>query len=128
MIKHHFAALAALLLLTAPANATPAKAQALAPIQAQRIELGEVAGTAYYTVEPDGFHVVATFAHGETDANPLRVGAVLAAGQSVVFSKPGVDGTAPASIRIARQGDTVVVVDGSDRDGWKMTSDSRAAR
>ncbi len=85
MKKLHYIAAAAALLLSLPT----AQADGLKPIQAQRIDLGEVSGIAYYTVEPDGFHVVATLANGETGEMPLRVQAVLSSGQSVVFSTPG---------------------------------------
>jgi hypothetical protein len=39
-----------------------AHADGLRPIEAKSIDLGEVSGIAYYTVERDGFHVVATLA------------------------------------------------------------------
>src|ERR1700722_10386549 len=37
-----------------------AQADGLRPIDAMSIDLGEVSGVAYYTVERDGFHVVTT--------------------------------------------------------------------
>ena len=43
----------------------------LRPIEGQSINLGEVSGVAYYTVEPDGFHVVTTLAQGEA-GTPIR--------------------------------------------------------
>jgi hypothetical protein len=38
-------------------------ADGLRPIDAMSINFGEVSGVAYYTVERDGFRVVATLAH-----------------------------------------------------------------
>jgi hypothetical protein len=79
------------------------------PIQAQRLDLGGVAGIAYYTIEPDGFHVVATLAQHGKDGVPLRVQSVLNAGQRLEFSTPGVIGVEPATITLERQGEKLVV-------------------
>lgn len=37
-----------------------AHAESLRPIQAKSVDLGDVSGVAYYTIERDGFHVVTT--------------------------------------------------------------------
>jgi hypothetical protein len=79
-------------------------ASGLRPIDAKSIDLGEVAGVAYYTVERDGFHVVTTLAQG-TAGTPIRVVSVLAPGQSVVFSTPHQAG----ALEISRNGDSVLV-------------------
>jgi hypothetical protein len=105
MKLHCIAAAVALLL-----SLSTAQADGLKPIQAQRIDLGEVFGIAYYTVEPDGFHLVATLANGETGEMPLRVQAVLSLGQSVVFSTPGRTNAPPVSLTIKRQGDELVLL------------------
>jgi hypothetical protein len=81
-----------------------AHADGLRPIDARSIDLGEVSGVAYYTVEHDGFHVVATLAQG-TEGTPIRVVSVLAPGQSVAFSTPHqVD-----ALEISRSGDKLFV-------------------
>ena len=50
-----------------------AQADGLRPIEGRSIDLGDVSGIAYYTVEPDGFRVVATLAQGEAGhARPFR--------------------------------------------------------
>ena len=90
--------LAAALLL---ASAAVARADGLAPGAGQTIDLGTVAGTAYYTVRPDGFHVVATLADARSGA-PMRVEATLAAGQTVVLSTPGGRSGAPRTVEITR--------------------------
>ena len=95
-----------LLIVTAFALASleAAHADSLRPIDAKSIDLGEVSGIAYYTVERDGFHVVTTLAEGET-GTPIRVVSVLAPGQSVVLSTPnGQD-----AVEISRNGDSVLV-------------------
>jgi hypothetical protein len=56
------------------------------PAAAYSIDLGPVAGVAYYTVERDGFHLVATLAPASETATPFRVEAVLAPGQRVTLS------------------------------------------
>jgi hypothetical protein len=104
MKRHIIAATAALLL-----NLSTAQAAGLKPIQAQPIDLGQISGVAYYTVEPDGFHVVATLAPNGADGAPLRVQAALAPGQTVTFSVPSDVNAEPSSISIARRGDELVV-------------------
>src|SRR3569832_2466194 len=64
-----------------------AHADSLRPIQAKSIDLGQVSGVAYYTVERDGFRVVTTLAQGNS-GTPIRLVSVLAPGQSVVLSTP----------------------------------------
>ena len=81
-----------------------AHADGLRPIEAKSIDLGEVSGVAYYTVERDGFHVVTTLAQG-TAGTPIRVVSVLAPGERVVFSTPDQAG----ALEISRSGDNVLV-------------------
>jgi hypothetical protein len=85
-----------------------AQADGLQPVEGRSIDLGDVSGIAYYTVEPDGFRVVATVAQGEA-GTPVRLEAVLAPNQSVVLSSPRVGSVAPNSIEISRRGDQVLV-------------------
>src|ERR1700676_4864540 len=59
----------------------------LRPIEAKRIDLGEVAGVAYYTVERDGFHVVTTLARGMR-GRPVLYGPVFGPGQRWLFQRP----------------------------------------
>jgi hypothetical protein len=81
-----------------------AHADGLRPIQAKSIDLGGVSGIAYYTVEPDGFHVVTTLAQGEA-GTPVRIVSVLASGESVVLSTSQQSG----SVKISRNGDQLFV-------------------
>jgi hypothetical protein len=83
--------------------------QVCAIIRHRFADPGSVAGIAYYTVEADGFHVVATLAQDGKDRVPLRVQGVLNAGQSLKFSTPGVIGVEPATITLERQGEKLVV-------------------
>ena len=88
----------------------PASAEGLQPVQAQGIDLGAVSGVAYYTVERDGFRVVATLAQqGEDATAPVRFEAVLAPSQSVVLSTPRGAGTPPDAVEISRHAETVLV-------------------
>ncbi|RAI58116.1 hypothetical protein [Roseicella frigidaeris] len=89
------------------AAAAPAPAQELKPIEARRIALGEAAGIAYYTVEPEGYRVVVTLA--VPDAAPLRLETRLAAGQSVLLSAPRGPDAPAEQIEISRRDDTVLV-------------------
>ena len=86
------------------ASLTAAQAEGLRPIEGKSIDLGGISGIAYYTVERDGFHVVATLAQGEA-GTPIRVVSVLAPGQRVVLSTPKKAG----AIEISRNGDSILV-------------------
>ena len=79
-------------------------ADGLRPIDAKSIDLGEVSGIAYYTVERDGFHVVTTLAQGAAGV-PVRIVSVLAPGQSVTFSTS----QQAVPLEISRNGDSVLV-------------------
>ena len=83
-------------------------ADSVQPMRAQTIDLGEVTGVAYYTVEHDGVHLVTTLVQGEA-GTPVRVVNILAPGQSIVLSTAREIGAAPVEIEISRQGDTLLV-------------------
>ena len=87
------------------ASLEAAHADGLRPIEGKSIDLGDVSGVAYYTVQPDGFHVVATLAQGEA-GTPVRIVSVLAPGQRVVLSTPHQAGV----LEISRKGDSVFVL------------------
>src|SRR3954464_916848 len=105
MTIHRIIIIAAAFALTV---AGAAQADGLRPVEGRSIDLGDVSGIAYYTVEPDGFRVVATVAQGEA-GTPVRLEAVLAPNQSVVLSSPRVGSVAPNAIEISRRGDQVLV-------------------
>jgi hypothetical protein len=88
----------------ASASLEAAHADGLRPISAISIDLGDVSGVAYYTVERDGFHVVTTLAQGMA-GTPIRVVSVLAPGQSLAFSTPH----QVNALEISRNGDSVLV-------------------
>ena len=90
------------------ASTGAAHADGLRPLEARSIDLGEMAGVAYYIVERDGFRVVAILAQGVTGA-PVRFETVLAPGQSVVLSTPRDEGLVGNAIEISRRDDQVLV-------------------
>ena len=81
-----------------------AHAKGLRPIEGQSINLGDISGVAYYTVEPDGFRVVTTLAQGKA-GTPIRFVTVLAPGQRVVVSTP----YQATALEISRKGDELLV-------------------
>jgi hypothetical protein len=81
-----------------------AHADGLRPIEGRSINLGDVSGVAYYTVERDGFRVVTTLAQGEA-GTPIRFVTVLAPGQRVVVSTP----YQASALEISRKGDELLV-------------------
>lgn len=85
-----------------------AHADGLQPIEARSLDLGALTGTAYYTVDQDGYRVVATLAQGAA-GTPVRFEAVLSPGQTVRLSTPGDVGTAADTIEISRRDDELLV-------------------
>ncbi|WP_119462948.1 hypothetical protein [Rhodospirillaceae bacterium SYSU D60014] len=85
-----------------------ASAQDLKPIHAHSIDLGSVRGTAYYTVESDGYRVVATFAADEAAA-PIRVVTTLAPDQRMTIVVPRELEQSEAFIDIVRHGDGISI-------------------
>ncbi len=105
-IRHSvFAAALALVPLTGAALADEVR-----PNMAHHLDLGSVSGVAYYTVEQQGFRVVATLAQGAS-GTPLRVTSTLAPGQSVVLSTARDAGLEPVELVISREADTLLVND-----------------
>lgn len=80
----------------------PALAAELRPMQGMSLQLGELHGVAYYTVEEAGYSVVATLA-GQEGA-PVRFESTLLPGQKVVVSIPGHRGSQGQTVEFARQG------------------------
>ena len=87
-----------------------ANAAELAPIEGLSIKLANVAGNAHYTIERDGYRVVATLASSE-EATPVRFIATLLSGQKVVVSIPRAFGQSVVELEIKRIEDRVFVSD-----------------
>ena len=87
-----------------------AGAEEVVPMQARSLDLGPHQGIAYYTVERDGYRVVATLANG-AEAAPVRFVATLVPGQSVILSVPREAGGAVLEVEIARDGEDLSVTD-----------------
>jgi hypothetical protein len=85
----------------------PARAAELRPMQGMSLQLGELHGIAYYTVEDAGYSVVATLA-GQEGA-PVRFESTLLPGQKVVVSIPGHRGSQGQMVEFARQGHRMLV-------------------
>jgi len=85
----------------------PARAAELRPLQGMSLQLGELHGIAYYTVEDAGYGVVATLA-GQ-DSTPVRFVSMLLPGQKVVVSIPAHRGSQGQTVEFARQGHRMLV-------------------
>lgn len=92
----------------ATASNRPVTAAELKPVKAHSLEIGGLRGVAYYTVEQDGYRIVATLADGE-GGQPVRLVATLAPGQKLNISVPRAEGVLPVSTEIARSGDKLVI-------------------
>jgi hypothetical protein len=67
--------------------ATAAPAGELPAMAGQSIDLGQFHGIVHYTIEPDGYRVVATLASGAEDP-PIRFVSTLGPGQRMLISVP----------------------------------------
>ena len=102
-------AVLSLVLLTVAGSVHAAE---LEPMAGLSIELGTVLGAAYYTVEKDGYQVVATVASG-ADATPVRFVTTLISGQRTMLSVPRAVGESALTLEIERIGDRVFVNGGN---------------
>lgn len=100
--------LIAIAALAALSFAGDAAAVELKPMHSRSIDLGTMAGNAYFTVEPEGYHVVATLIGNDASA-PVRFEAVLVSGQTVKLSTPREVGMPPIMVEISRVADQVVI-------------------
>ncbi|AWN50672.1 hypothetical protein [Methylobacterium sp. 17Sr1-1] len=109
------------LLAVATLAAGAASAGELRPAGAASLDLGPLAGVAYYTPEPAGYRVVVTLAP-RAAAPASRFEAVLASGQSLTVSTPRQAGTAARTVTIARTGDAVTVTPARARETVEATA------
>jgi hypothetical protein len=100
--------LAGTVYLAAALTCGVAVGEELRPIQGKSISLGDVSGVAYYTVEKDGFALVATVASGEM-ATPIRFMATLLPGQKTVISVPREFGQAALTVEFIRTDDRIEI-------------------
>ena len=88
------------------------KADELLPGSGHSIQLATVNGVVYYTVEQDGYRVVATLASGP-EAQPIRFVSTLGPGESVTLSVPQAAGQPSIDLEIRRNGETLLLTDTS---------------
>jgi len=82
----------------------------LAPGRAHDVHLGRFDGVVYYSVEQDGYNVVATLSSG-ADALPIRFVSTLGPGQRLVISVPQSAEQPSIDLEILRDGEALVVSD-----------------
>jgi hypothetical protein len=83
-------------------------ADPLQPIQAQKIDLGALAGVAYYTVERDGHRLVVTLQARDSDS-PFRFVATLAPGQAITLSVAHGVAEPATEMHFVRRGEQLLV-------------------
>jgi hypothetical protein len=88
-----------------------AQAAELDALAARSIRLGDVVGTAYFTVEKSGHQVVATVTSGH-NARPVRFIATLLPGQKTALSVPRRPGESALTLEFERIGDRIFVNEG----------------
>ena len=79
-------AVLAAVVLVATVASWAARAEELGPLEAQSLQLGEMNGVAYYTVQGPSYRVVATLA--SESGTPVRFESSLLPGQKLVVSMP----------------------------------------
>ena len=87
-----------------------AVAAELAPSSAHNVRLARFDGNVYYTVEQDGYRVVATLASGAEEL-PIRFIATLGPGQRMLISVPQSVDQPSIDFEILRNGDALVLSD-----------------
>ncbi|WP_331375850.1 hypothetical protein [Sinorhizobium chiapasense] len=103
MTKRSIAFAMALLAMTGTAAASD-----LTPGNGHSIHLGRFNGAVYYTVEKDGYRVVATLASG-AEEQPIRFVSTLASGQRLMISVPQEIGQPSVDFEIIRDGEVLLV-------------------
>ncbi|MBP1886163.1 hypothetical protein [Sinorhizobium mexicanum] len=103
MTRHSIAFAMGLLAMTGAAAASDLKAG-----NGHSVHLGRFDGAVYYTVEKDGYRVVATVAPG-ADEQPIRFVSTLGPGQRLLISVPQAIGQPSADLEIIRDGEVLVV-------------------
>ena len=97
---------------TAPCNETSntdlATSSVLAPRSGRSIRLARFDGIVYYTIEQDGYRVVATLASGAEDL-PIRFISTLGPGQRIVISVPQSADQPSVDVEILRDCDALLV-------------------
>jgi hypothetical protein len=91
------------------ASIGPTQAEGLKPLQGQVIDLGDVSGVAYHTVERETAFASSPPSRKRARTVCVRVEAVLAPDQSLALSTPREAGTPPDAVEIMRRADTVLV-------------------
>jgi hypothetical protein len=89
------------------------RAETLYPIQGKTIDLGTIGGIVYYTIQPDGYRVVATLG----TESPVRFIATLSPEQSIFLSTPRGLGQPAMLVRIMRHGEQLLVDGGTNSPG-----------
>jgi hypothetical protein len=82
----------------------------LVPGRTHDVHLGRFDGVVYYSVEQDGYKVVATLASG-ADALPIRFVSTLGPGQRLVISVPRSIDQPSVDFEILRNGEALVISD-----------------
>jgi hypothetical protein len=102
-----------------------AAAGELAPATGHSIHLGRFTGAIYYTMEEDGYRVVATLASGPEDS-PIRFVSTLGSGHRMLISVPQGVGEPSLEFEVVRYGDALLVSEPADLAG--DTADMWAVR
>jgi hypothetical protein len=83
-------------------------AEALKPVQARKVDLGSLAGVAYYTVEEEGHRLVVSLQAAASET-PVRFVATLAPEQAVTVSVPRSAGEPSVDLQFVRHGERIEV-------------------
>jgi hypothetical protein len=80
----------------------------LAPGNGHSIDLGRFHGIVYYTIEQDGYRVVATLAT-QADTQPIRFVFTLESGQRMTISVPRATGQPSINLEFLRSGEALLM-------------------
>lgn len=86
----------------------PALSESIEATHGYSVDLGQIRGSAYYTVAPEGLNLVVVFAEGES-GKPIRVSSMLAPNQRLRIAVPGGAHEPASEIEFVREGNEIVV-------------------
>lgn len=89
-----------------PAAGGTAHAEPLRPAETRNVNLGSIAGVAFYTVEPENYRLAIGLQELET-GTPMRFITTLGPEQQVTLAVPQADGEHEAEVNFVRHGDRV---------------------
>jgi hypothetical protein len=89
------------------AGAGALRAEELPPYAGMALQIGDMKGVAFYTLQEEGYHVIAILA--ARPGSPVRFESMLSPGQKMTISAPPTSPVNARTVEFSRQGDRLLV-------------------